>query len=699
MQLDPTLSLRGRLIITLVLVAGLALWLLPGLAATQAGAGRAEPIARVAPARGPLSSDPDELHAKAAQQGRLRVLATLNVPYQAEQRLAPAAVSQQRAVIQAATQRVLARLAGARYQRNATYQIYPFVGVSIDSAGLAALLGSPDVLRVTESLPKHPSDLESNMIIGADIAKSASYTGNGYVVAVLDSGVQTTHPFLAGRTVAEACFSRTQAADNAQTLCPNGQSTSLSGAPAQTGAGAGANCSLTIDGCEHGTHVAGIALGKNYAGGPGYDGVAPGAGLIAIQVFSKFTSGCGTSSAPCLSAYDEDILAALQYVQITLAPAHTIAAVNMSLGDGTNNATPCDTSSYFTAVANLRALNIATVIAAGNEGYSGGLSGPACVSNAISVGSTTKSDDISSFSNRASYMSLFAPGSGIDSSVPSNTYGNLSGTSMATPHVAGAWAVMRQRYPSESVAQILNRLQTTGKPIAISASKNIARIQLNTALGLAAATPTATPPPTSTPNPDPSYMIQDGGFELGTSTPHWAQESTNFNTPICSLGSCGGVGPRTGTYWAWFGGTSLAEQGVLTQTKKIALGPKQLTFWLWWSSGNDATSSFKVKLDGAEIFALNGSTSAAYRSNWTAVAIDISTYADGNMHILRFEQSNHAGKQANVHLDDINFGNPVGTPTATGSPTATGMPTATSTPTATPTTGLRNKLHLPLVIR
>jgi Subtilase family len=690
MQLDRNLSLRGRLLITLALVVGLGLWLLPGLAATRAGAGRAETSVRVAPARGPLSSDPAELRAKAAQLGRLRVIATLNIPYQAEPRLAPAAVSQQRAAIQATTQRVLARLAGTNYQLNATYQIYPFVGLSVDSAALAALLGSPDVLQVTESLPKRLSDLESNQIIGADIAKSAGYTGTGYAVAVLDSGVQTSHPFLAGRTVAQACFSRTQADDPGTsvndasvTLCPNNQSTGVGGTPAQTGTNAGVNCDPAIDGCEHGTHVAGIAVGKDYSGGPGYDGVAPEASLIAIQVFSKFTSSsyCSPSPAPCLSAYDEDILAALQYVQTTLVGSHTIASVNMSLGDGTINTTPCDTSPYFTAVGGLRALNIATVIAAGNEGRTNSLSSPGCVSNAISVGSTTKTDGISSFSNRASYMSLFAPGTGIDSSVPTNSFGNLSGTSMATPHVAGAWAVMRQRYPAKTVAEILSLLQMTGQPISIGPSTKISRIQLNSALGLAAATPTATPAPMSTPNPDTSYMIQDGSFELGTSSPHWAQGSTNFSTVICSVGSCGGVGPRTGTYWVWFGGTDSAEQGFVQQTKKIAPGPKQLTFWLWWSSANDPTSTFKVKIDGAEIFALNGTTSIAYRSDWTAVAIDISAYADDNVHTLRFEESNQAGKQTNIHLDDVNFGNISGTPTVT------------------PTEGPGYNVNLPLVVR
>ncbi|GIV84071.1 MAG: hypothetical protein KatS3mg052_1078 [Candidatus Roseilinea sp.] len=425
------------------------------------------------------------LRAQAAQRGRLRIIATLNVNYRPERPLAGAeATAAQRAAIRAATARVLSRLAGGNYTVNATFEAYPFLGVTVDPVALEALLSSPDVLAVAESTLKRPADLLSNQVISANAAHNLGYTGSGYVVAVLDTGVQTSHPFLAGRTVAEACFSRTDLLWGSTTLCPNGQSTGISGTPGQIGPGAGTNCS-GVAGCDHGTHVAGTAVGKDYSGGPGYNGVAPDAGLVAIQVFSKFTTAtaCG-GSAPCLGAFDEDILAALQYVQTTLAPSYTIAAVNMSLGDGSYNATPCDSSPYFTAVANLRAINIATVIAAGNSGYSNGLSKPACVSNAISVGATTNSDAIASFSNRASYMSLFAPGVLIQSSSPVNSYVTKSGTSMAAPHVAGAWAVMRQRYPTEDVGQILTRLQTTGKPITFWPNTK-SRIQLSAAMAFA----------------------------------------------------------------------------------------------------------------------------------------------------------------------------------------------------------------------
>lgn len=651
-----------------------------------------------------------QLRARVAQRGRLRVIATLRTNYWHEGKPGGAEIQTQRAAIRATANRVLSGLAGTDYTLNATYEAYPFMSVTVDAAGLEALLASPDVASVIESVPKRPADLQSNQLIGAIAAHNQGYTGSGYVVAVLDTGVQTSHPFLSGRTVAEACFSRTTSKPNAEgnlsvTLCPNGQSTSVDGAPGQAGAGAGVNCDIAISGCTHGTHVAGIAVGKNYAGGPGYDGVAPDAQLISIQVFSKFTdpSSCSPFPTPCISAWDEDILAALQYVQTTLSASYAIAAVNMSLGDGLRYTSPCDDSPYYIAVAGLRTINIATVIAAGNEGYPNGISNPACVSNAISVGSTTKQDAISSFSNRAGYMSLFAPGSAINASVPNDTYATYSGTSMAAPHVAGAWAVMRQRYPSENVTQILSRLQTTGRPITFGVHTK-ARIQLDAAISAPTMTPSPTlppPTPTSTPHPDDGYMIQDGSLEGGLSTPHWTHGSTVFGTPLCTVQACGGVGPRTGEWWAWFGGTNSAEEGFLQQRKRIAAGPKTLTFWIWWSAGNHPASTFKVKLDGTAVFTITGATNAAYRSDWTPVSIDISAYADGNMHTLRFEQSNQAGQLTNIHVDDISLGSPAA-PTATPSPTVTPTPTPTHTPTPTPTTTSivrHERTFLPVVVR
>jgi hypothetical protein len=145
----------------------------------------------------------------------------------------------------------------------------------------------------------------------------------------------------------------------------------------------------------------------------------------------------------------------------------------MSLGSSNTYSSTCDSQNpAMTAVIdNLRSVGIATVVAAGNGGNVNGISSPACISHAISVGATSDgsgglaADQVMDFSNSDSFLSLLAPGYEITSSVPGGGFAGFAGTSMAAPHVAGAWAIARQAFPTASVDAVLAGFQNSGKPV------------------------------------------------------------------------------------------------------------------------------------------------------------------------------------------------------------------------------------------
>jgi hypothetical protein len=178
------------------------------------------------------------------------------------------------------------------------------------------------------------------------------------MVAILDTGVDRAHPFLAGRVIEETSYS-------GNGNCPNGTTT-------QAGTGAATPCTYAPSGCRHGTHVAGIAAGAHgtFSGTP-FSGVAKGASVLAIQVFSRFTgANCsGAGEDPCALAYTSDIVAGMQPVY-DLRNQYRIAAVNLSLGGGLySSQTQCgsDNAAEKAMIDTLRAAGIATVVAAGRR--------------------------------------------------------------------------------------------------------------------------------------------------------------------------------------------------------------------------------------------------------------------------------------------------------------------------------------------
>lgn len=225
-------------------------------------------------------------------------------------------------------------------------------------------------------------------------------TASNVRVYVIDSGIRATHNLFGGRVEPGA------------TAINDGRGSS--------------DCN------GHGTHVAGTVGSSTY-------GVAKGVRLIPVRVF-----GCSGGSA------NSTIIAGIDYVRsVAIRPA----VANMSLGGPASSAIDSATN-------NLVNSGVTVVVAAGNENQNACNVSPARVSNAITVGATTSSDARASFSNWGSCVNIFGPGQSITSTwYTSNSATQvLSGTSMASPHVAGAAALVLAGSPSASPATVRNTL-------------------------------------------------------------------------------------------------------------------------------------------------------------------------------------------------------------------------------------------------
>lgn len=350
------------------------------------------------------------------------------------------------------------------------FPLFSHGAARLDAEALLVLIRSGATSSIELDGLHRASLLESVPRIGADRAHALEFDGDGTTIAILDTGVEGSHPFFADRLVDEACFSLLN-------QCPNASSRML-------GPGSAIPCAHRD--CAHGTHVTGIALGRDPAGS--LVGVAPNANLIAIQIFSEVDGEIG--------AYSSDILAALHHI-LGLAPFYPIASVNFSLGgDAFTSEAACDQAapSQRLAVALLQNVGIATVAASGNDGLGNAISSPACLSNVIGVGSTNDADTVSSFTNSAAFLSVLAPGESIESAGLGGVTRYSSGTSMAAPHVTGAIAAIREAHPTATVGEIENAILLSGVPVLDGRNgETHPRLDVQAAIDLLIAS--ASPPP------------------------------------------------------------------------------------------------------------------------------------------------------------------------------------------------------------
>ncbi|WP_165781282.1 S8 family peptidase [Streptosporangium minutum] len=396
-----------------------------------------------------------------------------------------------------------------------------FIVATVDKPTLAELKTDSRVKAVYKDEVSKPTLDVSTKLIGSDRANQAGWTGKGSTIAILDTGIDRDHPFFAGRIVGEACFSSSDFDPYylAVLVCPDGH-------PSQIGMGAAdaeiERCVVRgANKCYHGSHVAGIAAGKKAGTAPS-NGVAPEAGILPIQVSSRFNGPIceeQNTSAPCILSFTSDQKRALQYVDEVRAGLNVVA-VSMSIGGGPRYRVHCDGAPLESEILQLKSSGVATVISSGNDGSEDGVVRPGCIAAAVTVGATDDHDTPAPFGNRGPLIDLFAPGVAINSAMPGNTFGVLSGTSMAAPHVAGALALLRQAYPHLPGEKLVEKLQTTGKSITYRSGDTTVttkRIDLLAALPpMPTASPTPTVTPTATPTATPTRSQTSGPADLRT---------------------------------------------------------------------------------------------------------------------------------------------------------------------------------------
>lgn len=344
------------------------------------------------------------------------------------------------------------------------YDIIEGVAIILPARLIERLTELENLVSIQEDRIVHAFLSESIPLIKADDVWALGYNGSGKTVCVVDTGIDSNHPDLQGKVIAEKCYccSRYAGANCKDGCCPGG----------------GWEEDDAMDDDGHGTHCAGIIASQNET----YKGVAPGVDLMGVKVLDEDGSG-----------YMSDVIAGIDWCSDRNADV-----ISLSLGGATKYSNYCDGLADAEAVNNAVDAGSVVAVASGNDGWTDGISSPACASKAISVGSVKKNDVIASYTNRNSILDLLAPGGVWDESpsyseivslfspnvaadpdlcflewgTPLTCYDNdykvnsdfirCSGTSQAAPHVSGAAALLLEANPSSTPAEIESLLKNTG---------------------------------------------------------------------------------------------------------------------------------------------------------------------------------------------------------------------------------------------
>lgn len=316
----------------------------------------------------------------------------------------------------------------------------PVFAAELDRDELEALRQDPRVRAITIDDGGEGGLLQSLPHIGIGPVRQLGLDGRGTTVAVLDTGLDTDHADFSGRLVAEQCF------------CDNLDGTGCCPGGGIERAGPGA----AEDDHGHGTHVTGIAAG---GGEVAPQGMAPRAKIVSVKVmdaqnrFRSFTQ----------------IYRALEWIADSRLD---VDVINMSLGTFARfTEEECADSAIAIGlepvIERLRARGVLIAACTGNDGEVDRMWFPACQQKVLAVGATFDSaDTVAGFTNGGPSMDLLAPGVSISASARNGGSTTLSGTSMATPHVAGLIALLKQAGGRALASEVIRDvLAQTGKPV------------------------------------------------------------------------------------------------------------------------------------------------------------------------------------------------------------------------------------------
>ena len=356
---------------------------------------------------------------------------------------------------------VMERLSSEHFRKRRDMSELPITTLTLTRPeALRQLQADPEVQYIFPDVKHKAITAQSLPLIQQPSAASVmNRQGAGKAIAVLDTGVTYTRTEFGNCTAAglPASTCRVSAVYEAATN------------------------DNALDSIGHGTEVAMTALA-----------VAPKANIVAVDVFDGN------------SALSSDIIEGINWV-ISNRTLYNIGVINLSLGDGVPHTAACGPENgFYSSIRSARNAGLVVVAAAGNEGYTTGISSPACIANALAVGATydanvgaltwnlsqyttttgavtsttcqdgsTTADQVTCFSNSSAMLDVLAPGALV--SVGGTT---VAGTSIASPMVSGAVAVLRAQFTTESASQIETRITTTG-PLVTDARNSIGRRRLD----------------------------------------------------------------------------------------------------------------------------------------------------------------------------------------------------------------------------